>query len=99
MWSKNETAPQRANARGHGHERERFATMSNIPWERLEQLPTLEQRNARYIRRVMRLCHGDVTAAALVLKIGRATLYRKVRALEIETQGERLERERLQNAL
>ncbi len=42
--------------------------MSNIPWERLEQLPTLEQRNDRYIRRVMQLCHGDVTAAAFVLK-------------------------------
>lgn len=73
--------------------------MTNIPWERLEQLPTLEQRNARYIRRVMQLCHGDVLAAAQVLNIGRATLYRKVRALEIETQGERKERERVQSAL
>ncbi len=73
--------------------------MPNIPWERLEQLPTLEQRNARYIRRVMQLCNGDVTAAALVLKVGRATLYRKVRAMQLETQGERRERERLQAAL
>lgn len=73
--------------------------MSNIPWERLEALPTLEQRTERYIRRVMQLCRGDVTAAAFVLKIGRATLYRKVRALELETQGERKERERLQSAL
>jgi DNA-binding NtrC family response regulator len=73
--------------------------MSNIPWERLGALPTLEQRNARYIRRVMRLCRGDVTAAALVLKLGRATLYRKVRELGIETQGERVERERMQRAI
>lgn len=73
--------------------------MFNIPWERLEQLPTLEQRNARYIRRVMQLCGGDVTAAALVLKVGRATLYRKVRELQLETQGERKERERVQAAL
>jgi DNA-binding NtrC family response regulator len=73
--------------------------MSNIPWDRLEALPTLEQRNARYIRRVMALCNGDVTAAALVLKVGRATLYRKVRSLQLETQGERRERERLQAAI
>jgi len=59
--------------------------MTNIPWERLEQLPTLEQRNARYIRRVMQLCHGDVSAAALVLKVGRATLYRKIHEYGIVT--------------
>lgn len=63
--------------------------MSNIPWARLERLPTLEQRNARYIRRVMQLCGGDVTAAAVVLQVGRATLYRKIRELKIETRGER----------
>lgn len=73
--------------------------MSNISRERLEALPTLEQRNALYIRRVMALCGGDVTAAALVLQIGRATLYRKVRALRLETQSERLERERMQSAI
>jgi DNA-binding NtrC family response regulator len=73
--------------------------MSIIPWERLEALPTLEQRNVRYIRRVMALCNGDVTTAARVLKVGRATLYRKVRALQLETQGERKERERVQTAL
>lgn len=59
--------------------------MENISWERLGQLPTLEQRNARYIRRVMRLCRGNVTLAARVMGIGRATLYRKVSELQLET--------------
>lgn len=69
--------------------------MTNIPWGKLPLLPTLEQRTNRYIRRVMQLCHGDVTSAAQVLQIGRATLYRKVRELQIETAGERKERERV----
>jgi DNA-binding NtrC family response regulator len=70
--------------------------MSNIPRARLERLPTLEQRNARYIRRVMLLCRGDVTAAASVLQVARATLYRKIRELKIETRGEREERRRIE---
>ncbi len=72
--------------------------MTNLPWDRLERLPTLEQRNARYIRRVMQLCHGDVDCAAQVLQIGRATLYRKVSELGIETLGQRKERARVQAA-
>ncbi len=73
--------------------------MINIPCGKLPELPTLEERTERYIRRVMKLCRGDVTLAAKILKVGRATLYRKVRALEIETKGEREERERLATAV
>lgn len=60
--------------------------MNNVTRQKkLAQLPTLAQRNALYIRRVLQLCLGDVTAAAVVLDIGRATLYRKVRALAIKS--------------
>lgn len=72
--------------------------MRNVPWERLEALPSLQRREERYIRRVMALCQGNVSLAARVLKIGRATLYRKVGQLGIETCHERLERERLESA-
>lgn len=47
----------------------------------LRTLPTLQEREDRYFRRVLALCGGRVTTAARVLGIGRATAYRKLRDL------------------
>ncbi len=67
--------------------------------ERLARFRTLEQVQETYVRRVMRACEGDVTTAARVLGMGRATLYRWVDRMQIETQGERLDRERSQGGI
>lgn len=67
--------------------------------QRLAQFRTLEQVQETYVRRVVRACGGDITTAARVLGMGRATLYRWVDRLRIETQGERLDRERNQRAI
>jgi hypothetical protein len=72
--------------------------MKNIAWEKLAALPTLRARQDRYIRRVVALCGGDLTNAARVLGVGRATLYRRAAKLGIETNGARVERERLERA-
>jgi hypothetical protein len=53
-------------------------------------LPTLAQREQRYIRRVISLCGGDVAEAAAVLGIGRSTCYRKVAELGLQGELERL---------
>lgn len=42
----------------------------------LARLPTLKERNVRYVRRVLLLCSGSVGRTANVLGIGRSTLYR-----------------------
>ncbi len=47
------------------------------------KLPTLKERNDRYIRRVFKLCGGNVAATAKVLGLGRATAYREVARLGI----------------
>lgn len=73
--------------------------MKNIPWERLHALPTLQAREDRYIRRVMAICDGDVDKAVAVLGVARATLYRRVRELSIETSSQRKERIRVERAL
>jgi hypothetical protein len=46
---------------------------------RLRYLPTLEQRERRYIARVLALCSGDLPRAARVLGIPRSTAYRKLK--------------------
>jgi DNA-binding NtrC family response regulator len=72
--------------------------MKNIPWERLAALPTLQAREDRYYRRVMTLCDFDADKAAAVLGVARATIYRRVRELGIETARERRIREREEQA-
>ncbi len=72
--------------------------MKTIPWARLSALPTLQAREDRYIRRVMALCDGDVDKAVAVLGVARATLYRRVRELGIETAWGRKERQRIERA-
>lgn len=67
--------------------------------DRLARFRTLDQIQNTYVRRVMSACGGDVTAAARVLGMGRATLYRWVQRLRIETQGERLDRERSERGI
>lgn len=47
------------------------------------KLSTLAERENRYMRRVLKVCEGDVTRAARVLGIGRATLYRKLSSLAL----------------
>jgi regulatory Fis family protein len=47
----------------------------------LHELPTLRERDDRYVRRVLLLCGGSVATAAAVLGMGRATLYRRVQKL------------------
>lgn len=71
--------------------------MKNVA--RLAWLPTLKQREERYIRRVVKLCGGDIVAAARLLGIGRATLYRLVTKLSLETRRQRRERIKLERAL
>lgn len=64
-----------------------------ITQSKLHLLPTLAQREYRYIARVLRIVEGDITLAARVLGIGRATLYRRIRGFDIETRGQRKHRE------
>lgn len=61
------------------------------------RLPTLQEREDRYIRRVWKLCQGSTTRASKVLGIGRATLYRRLYVLgliEHKTRAERVEEQR-----
>lgn len=64
---------------------------------RLARFRTLAQVEATYVRRVLKACEGDMRMAALVLGIGRATLYRWLErepaASRPETRTQRLERE------
>jgi DNA-binding NtrC family response regulator len=49
-----------------------------------EQMPTLEEVEGRYIRRVLTAVGGNKTQAARVLGLDRRTLYRRLDRLEIE---------------
>jgi len=51
------------------------------------RLETLQERNDRYIQSVFRVCGRNVTRTAKVLGIGRATLYRMVERLGLQTPG------------
>ena len=56
---------------------------------KLLALPTLQDFSDRYTREVLELCDGDVSLAAKVLKVGRASLYRWIKRLDVPTKGER----------
>lgn len=57
--------------------------------QRLLELPTLREHSERYMRRVIALCEGDLTLAAKVLKIGRATMYRQVKRMDLDKRSDR----------
>jgi DNA-binding NtrC family response regulator len=57
------------------------------------KLPTLQERNDRYVRRVFRLCGGKVGLTAKTLGIGRATLYRWLTKLGVDFDARQAERE------
>jgi DNA-binding NtrC family response regulator len=48
-----------------------------------EEMPTLEEMERRYIRRVLEAVQGNKTQAARVLGVDRRTLYRRMERLEI----------------
>lgn len=50
--------------------------------ERLLQLPQLRDYADDYMRQVLEACNGNVTLAASVLGVGRASLYRWVKRLQ-----------------
>lgn len=66
--------------------------------EQLIDVPTLKQLVDRHIAQVMEQCHGEVALASKVLGMGRATLYRHILRLQIETRGARLEAAKLEQA-
>jgi two-component system, NtrC family, response regulator HydG len=51
-----------------------------------DEMPTLEEVERRYIRRVLKAVGGNKTHAARVLGLDRRTLYRRLDRLEIETE-------------
>lgn len=66
------------------------------------KLPTIQEREERYIRRVLALMGGSVGMTAKVLGIGRATLYRRLLEMGFnlaETQQKKLSDRRLQKRL
>lgn len=52
----------------------------------------LEEVVRRHCRNTLRKVNGDVSLAAALLGIGRATLYRMLPGLEVETKGSREEK-------
>jgi len=52
-----------------------------------EQLPTLDEMERRYIRRVLSATEGNKTRAARVLGVDRRTLYRRIHRLGIDDPG------------
>ncbi len=52
--------------------------------ERPEEMPTLDEMQRRYIRRVLAACHGNKTQTARVLGIYRRALYRRMYQLGLE---------------
>lgn len=60
----------------------------------LARKPTARKLLVDYATHVVRECGGSVTKAARVLGIGRATLYRLIPSLDVETSGRRAEREK-----
>jgi two-component system, NtrC family, response regulator HydG len=55
--------------------------------DRPEELPTLDEMQRRYIKKVLAACHGNKTQAAKVLGIYRRALYRRMAQLGLETGG------------
>ena len=55
-------------------ERARFVVID----EQIEDLPSLDELEARYIRRVMEMVGGNKSKAAEILGLGRSTLYRRL---------------------
>lgn len=55
----------------------------------LAAFPTFAEIEDEYILRLLDACEGNVTLAAKVSGMGRATLYRKVKQLGIRTCGDR----------
>jgi DNA-binding NtrC family response regulator len=52
------------------------------------RLPTLEEQEREYIRRVLEEVKGNQTAAAQILGINRASLWRKLKAPQAEGEAE-----------
>jgi DNA-binding NtrC family response regulator len=57
--------------------------------ERPEEMPTLDEMQRRYIRRVLAACHGNKTQTARVLGIYRRALYRRMNQLGLEASSPR----------
>jgi two-component system response regulator HydG len=62
------------------YESDKFVIRGDDP----EELPTLDEVEARYIRRVLKAVGGNKSQAALVLGLDRRTLYRRLERLDIE---------------
>jgi two-component system response regulator HydG len=62
------------------YESDKFVIRGDDP----EELPTLDEVEARYIRRVIKAVGGNKTQAARVLGLDRRTLYRRLERLDIE---------------
>lgn len=58
--------------------------------EQSKRLPTLRQIENSYCRKILIRCNGDVTMAAGLLGIGRASLYRRLPELKVESSGSRI---------
>jgi DNA-binding NtrC family response regulator len=56
---------------------------------KLQELPTLQEFSDRYTREVLEMCDGDMSLAARVLGVGRASLYRWQSRLNVTTKGQR----------
>jgi DNA-binding NtrC family response regulator len=54
---------------------------------RPEELPSLDEMQRRYIKKVLAACHGNKTQAAKVLGIYRRALYRRMAQLGLDTGG------------
>jgi transcriptional regulator of acetoin/glycerol metabolism len=52
------------------------------------QVVSLEEAEQRAIAQALRECRGNMSQAAVCLKIGRATLYRKVKKYGIATDAD-----------
>jgi transcriptional regulator of acetoin/glycerol metabolism len=73
-------------------------SIAQIRRRQLAALPTLAEREARYMRRVLLLAGGNVKLAAEVLGIGKATLYRRIDELGILIDRRADGRKRIQEA-
>ncbi len=54
-------------------------------------LPTMQERNDRYVRRVFAVCGGNVDRTAAALGIGRATTYRWLKRLGVNFEQRMVE--------
>ncbi len=64
------------------YESDKFVIRGDDP----EELPTLDEVEARYIRRVLKAVGGNKTQAARVLGLDRRTLYRRIERLQVDTE-------------